>query len=98
MLSACSISEPSAPNQTYYVDHQLTETIQNLIIRCALPLMYYTWSSSETLQVQWYTTDQAVYIESTMHEALQSCVRQQLAAQPIELSTSISGKIEIGGR
>ncbi len=92
--SACSISGPS-PNQTQGVLYPLTEKIQNLILRCALPKMYYSNHSIKYTTILWHTKKNAVYVESIMGDVLQTCVSQRLLSQPLELHSSLSGNIEI---
>jgi len=98
ILSACSIPDSPVSHQTQAADRLLTEKIQNLIIRCALPEMYYSGSGLTTLKAQWYTAQNTVYVKSAMDNVLQSCVSQGLISQPFELRSGLSGNVEIHGR
>jgi len=98
LLSACSATHTVAPQGNRRDDRLLTEKIQNVIIHCALPGMYYRLpTDNAAVQVQWYTTQHRVHVKSTMDGALQSCVAQAMAAQSYVIHSGLSGSVVIRG-
>lgn len=69
--------------------------LNNIIILCTLPDLYYRWDIPKTFLVKWKTTSGGVSLDDKADKKIQDCVNREVLNSKLQFTQGVSGTVEV---